>query len=122
MAMSGNCVSALTGPSLIPLLNVWPWSVEREKLIVLPPLPLYDDHEKYTLPSQALFVRSTSIAVLSLNLPPVPGAEDPRATVTERRNSLPSSRVLPAVPEGLPKVATQTSPKPFFVPAGSSLA
>jgi hypothetical protein len=30
----------------MPLLNVWPWSVERLKLTVLPPLPLYDDQEK----------------------------------------------------------------------------
>jgi len=40
IAMSGNWISELTGPGLMPLLKVWPWSVERAKLTVLPPLPL----------------------------------------------------------------------------------
>jgi hypothetical protein len=70
------------------------------------------------LPSQALLVRSASIDVLSLNLPPVPGADEPLATTTERLNSLPSLIVPP--PE-FSYVPTQTSPNPFGVPAGSSL-
>jgi len=42
--------------------------------------------------------------------------------MTLRWNSLPSLIVAPAVPCGLTKVATQTSPNVFLVPAGSSEA
>src|SRR5258705_11976303 len=62
------------------------------------------------------------MAVLSLNVPSRLGAEEPLATVTERLNSLPSSFVAPVGPLGFSYVATQTSPKVFFDPAGSSLA
>src|SRR5450756_1952957 len=59
------------------------------------------------------------MAVLSLNLP-LTGAEEPLATTTDPTKRLPSLRVLPIRPSGLSKVATQTSPKPFGVPAGSA--
>src|SRR5215212_3500886 len=116
--MSGNCVSVLIEPRLKPFENVRPESVERENLTLLPPLPVYCDHAKYTSPSQGEDERSTSMAVLSLNLPPVPGADEPLATITERLNSLPSSAGSPSVPSGFAYVATQTSPKPLTVPAG----
>src|SRR5450759_2619374 len=60
------------------------------------------------------------MAVLSLNLPSRFGAEEPLATTTEPTNRLPSLGVLPIVPPGLSKVATQVSPKVFGVPAGSA--
>src|SRR3954451_10932326 len=76
------------------------------------------DHAKYTFPLHAPFVRSTSIAVLSLNLPSS-GDDDPFATVTEPWNSSPSRAGLPAGPLGFTKRATHWAPKPFAVPAGS---
>src|SRR5215204_4749916 len=85
-----------------------------------PPLPTNRELAKYTLPRQALCVRSASIAVLSWNLPSRFGADDPRATITLRANSFPSLIVAPPEPCGLTNVATQTSPNVFFVPAGSS--
>src|SRR4051812_12794792 len=57
---------------------------------------------------------------LSLNTPRRFGAEEPRLTMTERRNSLPSSARAPPTPPGFTYVATQTSPKVFGEPAGSS--
>src|SRR6266545_307875 len=72
-----------------------------------------------TVPSQAPPVRSTSIAVLSWNLPSRFGAAEPLATVTVRTKCLPSPRVAPPTPPGLSKVATQTSPKVLSVPARS---
>src|SRR4051794_10249139 len=61
------------------------------------------------------------MAVLSLNLPSRLGADEPRATITLRLNSLPSCAGGPAVPCGFSYVATHWSPKVFFDPAGSSL-
>ena len=86
-----------------------------------PPLPVNRDHTKYTFASQDVPVRSASIAVLSLNLPRRFGAEVPFAMSSEPTNRLPSLIVAPPGPSGLSKVATQTSPKVFFVPAGSAL-
>src|SRR5512139_509800 len=88
--------------------------------MLLPPLPVNRDQAKYTLPSQELVVRSTSIAVLSWNFPSRFGAEDPLATICDRTNSLPSLAVSPFGPPGFSYVATHTSPKVFFEPAGSS--
>ena len=78
------------------------------------------EYAKYTLPSQLDPLRSASIAVLSLNFPRRFGAELPLATTSEYRNRLPSLAVAPVGPPGLSNRATQTSPKVFFVPAGSS--
>ena len=47
------------------------------------------------------------------------GADDPLATVVMPGNRLPSSIVAPFSPPGLSKRATHSSPKVFFVPAGS---
>ena len=58
------------------------------------------DHAKYTLPSHDPSVRSASMAVLSLNLPSRFGAEEPRATTTDRTNSLPSFTVGALLPPG----------------------
>src|SRR5215212_467600 len=86
-----------------------------------PPFPVKRDQEKYTLPSQAPPVRSTSIEVLSLNLPSKFGADDPRATIVVPSHLRPSLVVLGASgPSGLTNRATHTSPKVFRVPAGSS--
>src|SRR5215211_9217340 len=86
-----------------------------------PPLPVKRDHEKYTLPSQAPPVRSTSIAVLSLNFPSRFGADDPLATIAVPSHSSPSRAEFGASgPSGLTKRATQTSPNVLSVPAGSS--
>src|SRR5918996_2608838 len=87
--------------------------------MALLPNPLKRDHAKYTLPSQVPPVRSTSMAVLSWKTPSRFGAEDPRATITDRRKRSPSLLVSPDGPSGLSNVATQTSPKVFAVPAGS---
>src|SRR3954452_17286182 len=85
-----------------------------------PPLPVNRDQLKYTLPRVAgLVVRSAAIAVLSWKTPSRLGAEEPRATITERRNSLPSLTVAPPTPAGFSYVATQTSPKVFLLPPGS---
>ncbi len=65
-------------------------------------------------------MRSTSIAVLSWNLPSRLGADEPLATISDRTNSLPSSTVAPPGPAGFWYVATQTSPKVFLLPSGSS--
>jgi hypothetical protein len=79
--------------------NVWPWSVDRTKYTLeLKPFelpPVNRAHAKYTLPSHAPPVRSTSIEVLSWNLPSRFGAADPCATSSERTNSLPSAPVGP---------------------------
>src|SRR4051794_23768208 len=83
-------------------------------------LPVNLDHAKYTLPSHPPPVRSTSIAVLSLNFPFRSGADEPRATISERTNSFPSFAVAPASPCGFRYVATHTSPNVFLLPAGSS--
>src|SRR6476469_5788278 len=77
------------------------------------------DHAKYTYESQRPPVRSTSIAVLSLNFP-VSGAEDPFATVTVPSYLRPSFAEFAASgPSGLTKRATHWSPNAFAVPAGS---
>jgi hypothetical protein len=47
-----------------------------------------------------LCVRSAAIDVLSLNTPPRLGADEPWATTTDRRNSLPSLTVDPPTPAG----------------------
>src|SRR6266566_4062744 len=72
------------------------------------------------MPVHELDVRSASIDVLSWNTPRRFGAELPWATTTLRLNSLPSLIVAPPVPAGFSYVATHSSPKVFFVPAGSS--
>src|SRR3954447_76778 len=77
------------------------------------------DHAKYTLPSHALAVRSTSIDVLSWNFPSRLGAAAPFATMTLPLNALPSLIVFPFSPAGFSKRATHSSPNVFFVPAGS---
>src|SRR3954467_10039342 len=59
------------------------------------------------------------MAVLSVKTPSRVGAGEPAFPTTERRNSLPSSTVAPVRPPGFSYVATQTSPKVFFVPAGA---
>src|SRR3954451_1012866 len=118
--MSGNCVSWIDVLSFIGLENVAPWSVERAKLMLPPPLlPVKRDHEKYTLPSHAPPVRSASIDVLSLNFPSRFGADDPFATIVEPRKRFPSSVVGWPLAFGLSNRATQTSPKVFFEPDGS---
>src|SRR5215471_8852920 len=83
------------------------------------PTPVKRDHAKYTFPSQAPFVRSASIAVLSLNFPSRFGAEEPFATTVEPRYRLPSSSVEPFSPFGLSNRATHSSPNVLTVPAGS---
>src|SRR5256886_15460565 len=60
------------------------------------------------------------MAVLSLNLPRRFGAELPLATTSDRTKRFPSLIVAPPSPAGLSNLATHTSPKVFFVPAGSS--
>src|SRR3954453_8367414 len=77
------------------------------------------DHAQYTFASQRPPVRSTSIAVLSLNLPDV-GDDDPLATVVVPSYFRPSFAVFAASgPSGLTKRATHWSPNPLAVPAGS---
>src|SRR3954452_5235846 len=88
--------------------------------MLLVPLPVKRDQAKQTLPSHDPPVRSTSIAVLSLNTPRRFGADEPRFTISLRTNRLPSLTVAPPGPSGLSKTATNTSPNVFFVPAGSS--
>src|SRR5213596_4200880 len=83
------------------------------------PPPVNRAHAKYTFPSQAPPVRSTSIAVLSWNLPSRFGAAEPVATSSERTNFLPSWLVGPLTPCGFSYVPTQTSPNVFAVPSGS---
>src|SRR3954462_3980647 len=55
--------------------------------------------------------------VLSLNLPPRFGADEPCPTIVLPRKRFPSSCGLPVA---LSNRATQVSPKVFFEPAGSS--
>src|SRR5438552_3906629 len=94
--MSGNWMSWTLAVSFSGAENVAPWSVEREKNAVPPPLlPVKRDQEKYTLPSQGPPVRSASIDVLSLNLPSRFGAEEPFATIVEPTKRLPSSCGFP---------------------------
>src|SRR3954447_5431244 len=119
--MSGNWTSWIPVLSFIGDENVAPWSVERAKYAVPPPLfPVKRDQEKYTLPSHEPPVRSASIDVLSLNFPSRFGADDPFATIVDPRNRLPSSVVGWPLAFGLSNRATQTSPKVFFEPDGSS--
>src|SRR3954454_6242066 len=68
--------------------------------------------------SQSPPVRSTSIAVLSLNLPEV-GDDEPLATVVVPSYFSPSCAGAPPGPPGLTKRATHWSPNAFAVPAGS---
>src|SRR5438093_8409341 len=89
-------------------------------MLLFPWLPVNRDHAKYTTPSHDVPVRSAWIAVLSLNFPRGKGADEPRATIVDPTKRLPSSSVLPFSPPGLSYVATHSSPKPFFDPAGSS--
>src|SRR5258706_14462515 len=76
------------------------------------------DHAKYTKLSHEPPVRSTSIAVLSLNFPDS-GDDEPLATVVVPAYSRPSRAVGPFAPSGLTNRATHWSPKPFAVPAGA---
>src|ERR1700675_4456780 len=117
--MSGNWTS-LALESFLGDDQVAPWSVEREREIATPPLPVKREYAKYTLASQLDPLRSASMAVLSLNLPRRFGAELPLATSSDPTKGFPSLIVAPVWPPGLSKVATHTSPKVFFVPAGSS--
>src|SRR5438105_159640 len=107
MAMSANC-TPLPVLSLFAADQVAPWSVEREKYIAFPPFPVKRDHAKYTVPSQRPPVRSASSAVLSLNLPPRFGADEPVSTIVLPTKRFPSFRVLPLSPPGLSNVATHT--------------
>src|SRR4051812_6052524 len=103
--MSGLWMSWIVWLRFLGCVHVAPWSVERTRFTLelkpLGVLPVNRDQGKYTTPSQRPLVRSTSIAVLSLNLPSRLGADEPLATVSVPAYCLPSSRVLPVGPFGL---------------------
>jgi hypothetical protein len=81
--MSANWLSFEPSEIFIGLLKVRPWSVDRAKTISLLPLPWKTLQATYTLPAYGLdSPRSTSIDVLSLNLPLRAGV--PRPTITVR--------------------------------------
>src|SRR5438067_2271200 len=102
--MSGNWMSCTVWLIFRGKDHVRPWSVDltkyTEELNPLGPFPVNRAHAKYTLLSHAPPVRSTSIAVLSLNFPSRFGADDPVPTSWDRMNFLPSSVVGPFSPAG----------------------